>query len=174
MPAHKLSEFLVGQDMYGQPVSVLYRGSDFYRTKVGAFFTMATYALMLFNLAALLQGFFDGSRQKQSQNSGFFDRFDAGALKFDEHRFNVRIPKPMDFTEDIGRFRMSKWTIQFKDEQGLVDDYEELRLQVCEQDEIRKYWNFFTSRGIELDPEKNTLMCPEDAKLYLESEPSYI
>ena len=52
-----------------------YRGSSVYKTKVGAFFSYATYALVLFNLIALIESFFDGSEQKESQRAEKYDRF---------------------------------------------------------------------------------------------------
>ena len=48
--------------MFGQPVTLNYRGSDVFRTKPGALLSLATYALMLFSLANLVQSFFDGDK----------------------------------------------------------------------------------------------------------------
>ena len=55
-------KFLVEQDMFGQPVTVNFKGSDVYKTKLGAFLSLATYSLIIFNLVSLIQSFFDGSR----------------------------------------------------------------------------------------------------------------
>lgn len=63
---NSLIDFLVDRDFYGHPVTVQYKGSSVYNTKVGAFFTLMTYALILFNLITLIQAFFDGSRQQES------------------------------------------------------------------------------------------------------------
>ena len=61
--SNRLIDFLVRFDIYGHPVTVHYKGRSVYNTKVGAFFSLLTYALILFNLSTLIQGFFDGSRQ---------------------------------------------------------------------------------------------------------------
>ena len=61
--------------MFGQPITVNYRGSDVFRTKLGAILSFLTYALMLFNLINLVQSFFDGSKQIESQRTEKFDRF---------------------------------------------------------------------------------------------------
>ena len=61
--------------MFGQPITVNYRGSDVFRTKLGAILSFTTYALMLFNLVNLVQSFFDGSKQIESQRTEKFDRF---------------------------------------------------------------------------------------------------
>ena len=57
--------FLVERDIYGQPITVNYMGSDTFKTRMGAFFTLLTYVLILFNLANLMGAFFDGSRQDE-------------------------------------------------------------------------------------------------------------
>ena len=57
----KLVDLMVAWDMYGQPISVNYRGDAVFKTKVGAFCSFATYALIIFNLVALVESFFDGS-----------------------------------------------------------------------------------------------------------------
>ena len=50
----RIIDFFVDKDIYGQPVTVLYQGSDAFKTKLGVFFSLATYALMIFNFASLL------------------------------------------------------------------------------------------------------------------------
>ena len=63
MSLKRLEEIIVGQDMYGHVIGVHYRGSGSYQTKVGAFFTLATYVLMTINMVTLLIAFEDGSNQ---------------------------------------------------------------------------------------------------------------
>ena len=58
-----LAKFLVKRDIFGQPIAVLYKGSDNYRTKLGAIYTILSAVLILINAAVLIQGFFNGSRQ---------------------------------------------------------------------------------------------------------------
>ena len=58
-----LEKLLVGQDIYGHPISVLYRGSDYYKTRLGAFFTLATYVLIAINTIQLIVAFNNGSKQ---------------------------------------------------------------------------------------------------------------
>ena len=55
-------KFLVEQDMFGQPIAVNFKGSDVFKTQLGAILSLATYGLILFNLVGLIQSFFDGSR----------------------------------------------------------------------------------------------------------------
>lgn len=58
----RFTDFLVDQDIFGQPISVFYKESDVFKTRLGALTTIAVYALMLFNLLTLTQAFFDGSK----------------------------------------------------------------------------------------------------------------
>ena len=62
----QLSSWLVDKDIYGHPVSVNYQGSDTFKTKLGAFVTLCTLTLILFNLVNTLAAFNDGSRQSES------------------------------------------------------------------------------------------------------------
>ena len=54
-----LSKFLVNRDIYGHKIGVHYKGSDTYKTKMGAFCTMATYLLIIFNFVALCIAYYD-------------------------------------------------------------------------------------------------------------------
>lgn len=60
--ASKVKEFLLAQDMFGQPMRVNYRGDDHFRTKLGAFISILMYALLIYNLMGLGEAFLDGSR----------------------------------------------------------------------------------------------------------------
>ncbi len=54
MKGSGLIDFLVDRDMFGQPISVLFKASDVYKTKMGALASICTYMLMLFNLITLV------------------------------------------------------------------------------------------------------------------------
>ena len=51
--------------MYGHVIGVHYRGRGSYQTRLGAFFTFATYVLMIVNLVTLILAFQDGSKQDE-------------------------------------------------------------------------------------------------------------
>ena len=55
----------VGGDIYGHPIGVNYKGSDTYQTKLGAFFTLAAYVLVIFNFIAVSVAFREGTRQDE-------------------------------------------------------------------------------------------------------------
>ena len=57
MSLKRLEKMIVGQDMYGHVIGVHYRGRGSYQTRLGAFFTFATYVLMIVNLVTLIVAF---------------------------------------------------------------------------------------------------------------------
>ena len=71
----KFTDWLISTDMYGLPVTVNYHGSDKYQTKLGAFFSVATYTLIVMNVVGLIQGFYDNSKQSESQQTKNFDPY---------------------------------------------------------------------------------------------------
>ena len=59
--ASKLERFLVDFDIFGHAIGVHYRGSDAFKTRLGAFCTFATYVLIAINFFTLIVAFQDGS-----------------------------------------------------------------------------------------------------------------
>ena len=51
--ARGFSKFLIERDIYGLPITVNYKGSDVYKTRMGATCTLLTYALLLVNMITL-------------------------------------------------------------------------------------------------------------------------
>ena len=58
----KIADFFTGFDIYGHAVGVHYKGSDTFKTRMGALCTFITYALMTVNLITLISAFLDGSQ----------------------------------------------------------------------------------------------------------------
>ena len=61
MTKSSFTKFFVKRDVFGQPINVLYKGSEVYKTKLGAIFSFAMLLLTLINTYLLIVGFFDGS-----------------------------------------------------------------------------------------------------------------
>ena len=59
---NRVCEKFQSLDIFGHPIGVNYKGSPTFQTKMGAFFTMAVYSVILINLAMLIKEFIDGSR----------------------------------------------------------------------------------------------------------------
>ena len=47
-------KFLVNRDFFGQPITVLYKGNEKYKTKLGAFCTILVTVLVLINTVMLV------------------------------------------------------------------------------------------------------------------------
>ena len=99
----RFGDFLVEKDIYGQPVTVNYMGSDTFKTKLGAFVTLLTYALMLFNFTNLMRAFFDGSRQDEKQSTVAIDPFLADESNFQENQFEISIIITTPMPENLER-----------------------------------------------------------------------
>ena len=55
--------FLINRDVFGQPITVLYKGSETYKTKVGALCSVLVTVLVVINTVILAQGYISQSRQ---------------------------------------------------------------------------------------------------------------
>ena len=99
-------KFLVNRDVFGQPISVQYKGSSSYKTKVGALCTIIITVIMIINTAILVQGYTSQSQQKETSKTIFYDRFKAGKFYLKENSVNFRIlsysPEPIPAT--VGRW----------------------------------------------------------------------
>ena len=68
-------DYFVSLDVFGHSVGVNYKGSGVYKTKLGAFVTLVTQSLMIFNLVTASIAFFNRSRQVEVYQASQFDRF---------------------------------------------------------------------------------------------------
>ena len=80
----KFEKLLLSQDIFGQPISVNYRGYDHYKTKLGGCLSIITYLVMLTNLVVLIQSFLDGSKQNEIVQTEKYDRFMSGKISLPE------------------------------------------------------------------------------------------
>ncbi len=101
----RVTDYLVGQDIFGFAIGVHYKGSGTYQTKLGALFTMITYILMLVNLVTLLQAFFDGSKQEEKSQTTFVDKFLTDAHNLVEEQFGIVIMSYPPMPENVGSLK---------------------------------------------------------------------
>ena len=59
---NSLEKFITALDIYGWPIEVNYRGSQVYRTRLGALSSLITYFLIVYNTINLLIALFDNTR----------------------------------------------------------------------------------------------------------------
>ena len=81
----RFGDFLRERDIYGQPVSINYNGSDVFKTKIGAMVSLLTYTLIIFNLVNLTRSFMDGSKQEETTNTIIIDRFKEDSFNLQEN-----------------------------------------------------------------------------------------
>ena len=103
MTSNRFLDFLIERDMFGQPVSINYEGSDMFRTKLGALLSILTYTLMIFNLVSLTNSFNDGSKQEQTTNTVVIDRFESGSFNLQENQFDITLILLNNLPANIGR-----------------------------------------------------------------------
>lgn len=84
MVKSSFKKFLVNLDIFGQPITVLYKGSDTYKTKIGALCTILVTVLILINTVMLAKGYINNSRQTETTQTIFFDTFNAGKFYLEE------------------------------------------------------------------------------------------
>ena len=89
--ANKVLKAIKYLDTYGRPISLQYKGSDTFRTSLGAACTILTYSAVLIYLISLLIAFSDGSKQSESVQLLQMDTFKAGAFNLTDHNFEIQI-----------------------------------------------------------------------------------
>ena len=103
----RVRDFILGLDIFGHPIGVHYRGSDTYKTWLGALCTFAVYVLMLVNIIQLSGALADTSRLEEKFNQNKIDQFHEGAFNLAENNLDLAFfvfPKP---PTDYGYIKVS-------------------------------------------------------------------
>ena len=58
----RFEQFIVGQDIYGHNIKVHYRGSESFKTRLGALCTLFAYVLIMINIVTSVLIYNDGSK----------------------------------------------------------------------------------------------------------------
>ena len=163
-------KFFVDRDIFGSPVTVLYKGSDTYKTIMGALCTVLVIVLVLVNSFILAQGYISQSRQTETAQNVYLDLYNAGKFYLEENKVRMRIASFTNYKgipENIGRFRVQH---EKTDKEG-NNQINEIPLQVCSQEEKDKVFDYFANRGeslILLDDME--LHCFDHSDIYLEGD----
>ena len=99
-------DYFVSLDIFGHPVGVNYKGSGVYKTKLGAFVTLVTQSLMIFNLITASIAFFNRSRQVEVYQASQFERFASDQFRLEDYNVTISIVSNSPLTEDIGKFKL--------------------------------------------------------------------
>ena len=161
-----ISDFLVGQDMYGQAIGVHYKGSDTYQTRLGALCTIITYVLMAFNLATLIQAYSDGSNQEEKTQLTKTDSFLTDPYNLNDQNFNISILSYPPTPESIGQFVMYH---------NANDKYRRIEQKLCKDDPERSkrledYWVPRIGES-NFSPMLPSAKCIYDEDIYIQATP---
>ena len=148
----RLSGMFQKLDIFGYPIGVNYKGSDIMQTRLGAFFTITVYGLMMIaNVVQLGTAYKNGSKQQEQSNFQIFDRAEGGPYNFHENQFEVVIlPSLLDsLPPRIGTFKARQLLpCSTEDiESGNCDFHlfkmTDIKIQNCtdeKKDELRQYF----------------------------------
>ena len=105
------SDFIVSFDIFGHPVGVNYKGEDTFKTRFGAFCTIAMYVLTVLSLTTLTTAFADNSKLETSTQVSTYDPFLEPAYSFSENQAEIAfMVRPnagvAPLTPDIGKVRL--------------------------------------------------------------------
>ena len=99
----KFEQLIVDQDIYGHAIGVHYRGSDAYKTRLGALFTLVTYILMAINTVSLIIVYRDGSRQEEKFQVTKINRFNSEAVNLSDHSLEIATFILPPLPQQVGR-----------------------------------------------------------------------
>ena len=156
---------MVEFDRYGHPVGVHFKGSGAYKTKLGAFVTLATYTLILFNLCTLVIAFFDSSKQVENVQESVIDAFNAGPYALRENNFEISILTSPPLLPELGRFKISQVYLDKKDP-TVVPPVE------CDKEAIKSISEFWSPRlsetfGEAIEEDNSIVTCIDNDTLIL-------
>ena len=175
----KISQFLTGQDKFGYPITINYRGNDTFQTQLGGLCTIVTQLLMLFNFVTLSIAFFNQSKQDTQTLMEVFDRFQEPAFNLQENKFNVTLFAAAEMPRSIGRMRVYETINCDLDLMGASSCQEsdskearEIELKNCTESQIGTYKDFWYERLGSIANNvtwETAFQCIDDAELSIAS-----
>ena len=133
-------QLLVQQDIYGHAFGLHYKGTDSYRTRVGAIVTIITYAFALIYLVQRITEFNDKSTQVENVNTVMIDMFDDPPHLLEDESFHLKLSSNITIPENIGKWKASQ---KFYPLESPLDPItEDLALTNCNHlyDDSLDYW----------------------------------
>ena len=104
---NKVCEKFQALDIFGHPIGVNYKGNDTFQTKMGAFFTLVVYSLIIINLITLSTDFIAGTKQEEKNGLIYFDRFFDRSYNFQENHLEIEVLPSLNYLipADYGSFK---------------------------------------------------------------------
>ena len=106
-----LSKAFINQDIYGYKMGVNYKGMDSYKTKMGAFCTLAGYILILAYSMTLFIAFFDNSNQLETTQIKQTDLFFGDAHYFADNDFYLTTFTYPKLPENVGKIKVYQYSL---------------------------------------------------------------
>ena len=90
----KFEDYIVSYDRWGSAITVNYKGSSVYKTRLGALVSIGSYVLLIIFTMQLFIAFIDGTKQTETTQTLKYDTFGSEPYKFSDMNFAVSILLP--------------------------------------------------------------------------------
>lgn len=86
-----LQKFLVELDIFGHPIQLNYKGKTTYQTKFGAFFTLATFVIIMINFVSISTDFVNNENQKEVTRFLKLNHDESDTVNMVENKFSFAL-----------------------------------------------------------------------------------
>ena len=90
----KFDDYIVSYDRWGKAITVNYKGSSVYKTRLGALISIGSYVLLIIFTMQLFIAFIDGAKQTETTQTLKYDTFGSEPYNLSEMNFGVSIFLP--------------------------------------------------------------------------------
>ena len=129
----KFENYLISYDRWGKAITVNYKGSGVYKTRLGALLSISSYILLIIFTVNLFTAFIDGSKQTETTQTLKYDTFGGEPRKLSDMGFGVQIILPA-IPARIATFTVLR---------NSNYEFTEIPLEKCVETELKKaedYW----------------------------------
>ena len=138
MKSKGLNNFFRSLDMFGHQIGVHYNGYPTYQTKLGAFCTLAAYAVILINTYTLVSAFNDHSKQSEKTQIKHVDSFITEPFYLADLGFEIASVIFPPMPENIGSLKLSQ-----NDKLTKIKEIETVK---CSEETMRQLDEFWIPR----------------------------
>lgn len=146
---NRFETFLVSWDIFGHAIGVNYKGDDAYRTRLGAFCTLAMYILMTINLLGLVTAYENNSKMETSNQQTLYEPFREDAFKLKDYQTEVIVnTNYSELPSRIGRIYLVQTKNCHKSTERCVNsgEAEEVLPVPCSEHQISELAEYYVPR----------------------------
>ena len=85
----KFENYMVSYDRWGKAITVNFKGSSVYKTRLGALLSIGSYILLIIFTLSLFTAFIDGSKQTETAQTIKYELFGSEAHKISDLAFGI-------------------------------------------------------------------------------------